>query len=318
MKIGYFGSPNYSLELLKEIYKFHEVKVVISNPDSISDRSKILKPTPVSEFALKNNIPLFRPTNLKEKEFLKKIQEMDLDVFFVFAYGKIIPKEVFEIPKFKTLNLHGSLLPDLRGASPLQTAILKGYTKSGWTLQKVSEKMDAGDILAQKEFVIDPSETYGELLSRVLPLGIELTLDVLGNLEFYLKNAKNQEETLATYCTKITPEISFIDWNFTKEEIHNLVRALNPNPVCKTQLKKNGNIIHNIKIFRTKISESLEDLNVPNGYCIVQKKNKRNHLYVKTKNSFLEILEIQFPNKKKIDANDCINGNFVKEGDVFL
>lgn len=318
MKIGYLGSPDYSLELLKEIYKYHKVEVIISNPDSISDRSKILKPTPVSEFALQNNIPLFRPTNLKEADFLKRIQEMNLDLFLVFSYGKILPKELIEIPKFKTINLHGSLLPDLRGASPLQTAILKGYTKSGWTLQKVSEKMDSGDILAQKEFDIDPQETYGELLSRVLPIGIQLTLEVLNNFEFYLKNAKTQDERMATYCKKITTEMSYINWNCKKEDIHNLVRALNPNPICKTKLKKKDQSIEHIKIFRTKISDFNHDLNLPPGYCLTSKINKKNHLYVKTQNSLLEILEIQFPNKKKLDANDCINGKFVKEGDKFL
>ncbi|MFN3603819.1 MAG: methionyl-tRNA formyltransferase [Leptonema sp. (in: bacteria)] len=318
MKIGYFGSPDYSLKLLEELYEFHQIQCVVSNPDSPSDRTKILKPTPVSEFAIKKKIPLFRPSQWKDQSLIEEIKKLSLDVFIIFSYGKIIPKEIIEIPKYQSLNLHGSLLPNLRGASPLQTAILYGYKTSGWTLQKVSPKMDEGDILAQKKFEIYPEETYGELLDRVLPLGIELTLEVLENLEFYLKNAKKQEEHQATYCKKITPEITRIHWNSTKEEIHNLVRALNPNPIAKSALKRENQIIENIKIYRTRIHQFIKNTEVPIGYCITERINKNNHLYVKTKNDFIEILELQFPNKKKIMAHDCINGNLVKEGDIFL
>lgn len=320
MNIGYFGTPDYSAKLLREIHKKHKILCVISNPDTISDRTKKLKPSPVSEFALQNNISLFRPENLKDQKFLEEIKKIseNIDLFLVFSYGKILPKEVIELPKFKTLNLHGSLLPDLRGASPLQTAILKGYKKSGWTLQKVSLKMDEGDILAQEEFDILPHETFGELLERVLPIGIQLTLKVLDNLEFYLQNAKEQDHTKATYCTKITLDKIYIDWFKAKEEIHNFIRALNPNPIAKTKLKKQDQIIENIKIFKTLITEKSNYKELPIGYCKIEKFDKKNHLYVKTNNSLLEILEIQFPNKKKINANDCINGNFIKEGDIFL
>lgn len=320
MNIGYFGTPDYSAKLLKEIYKKHNIICVISNPDSISDRTKKLKPSPVSQFAIENNIPLFRPENLKDHQFLKEIKKIseNIELFLVFSYGKILPKEIIEIPKLKTINLHGSLLPDLRGASPLQTAILKGYKKSGWTLQKVSLKMDEGDILDQVEFEIFPNETYGELLERVLPLGIQLTLKVLDNLEFYLQNAKEQDHNKATYCTKIISDTIHIDWSKTKEEIHNFIRALNPNPIAKTRLKKQDKTIENIKIYKTLLTEISNFKELPNGYCKIEKFDKKNHLYVKTKNSFLEILEIQFPNKKKINANDCINGNFIKEGDIFL
>jgi methionyl-tRNA formyltransferase len=323
--IIYLGSPDYSKKLVEELSKKHKILSIISNPDKISDRSRKPKPTPVSEFAIENQIPLYRPDNLKENQFLNEIKKLSPDIGVVFSYGKILPESFYTIPKYGCINLHGSLLPDLRGPSPLQTSILKGYKKSGWTVQKISKGMDEGDILAQREFEIDPNETTGELLERVLPLGIKLVMEVLDNLLYYLENAKKQDSSKATYCYKIKQEDTIIDWRKDSVEIHNLVRALNPNPIAKTNLKKNIEIVKNIKIYKTNFNVNEEWISYINpskeiqpGMIFFIKQNKKNYLFVKTGNSWLEILEIQYPNKKKLNAHDFINGNFVQQGDMFI
>ncbi len=322
MKILYLGSPDYSTQMLEELSKDFPIAGVISNPPSLSDRSRELKPTPVAEFAIKNQIPLFTPENLKDVEFLKNIKSLNAEIFFVFSYGKILPKDFLDLALYP-VNLHGSLLPELRGASPLQTAIKMGYTKSGWTLQKISLKMDEGDILAQVEFSIEPDETFGELMKRILPLGIDLTKKVFKNLNSYWNGAKSQDYTKVTYCKKIDEQMEKIDWSLTKEEIHKLVKALNPNPIARTNLlKKNGKMIENIKIYRTQIPdkklEAKERTVNSNEHILILKQNKENMLFVKTKNSWIQILEIQYPNKKKLSAHDFINGKFIEKGDQFI
>lgn len=325
VRICYFGSPDFSRQLLEEISGYHEIVCVVSNPDSISDRSRIPKPTPVSSLAIEKGWKLLRPADVKDPEFILELQNLKPDAGVVFSYGKILPQELIEIPRYGMMNLHGSLLPDLRGASPLQTAIMKGYKKSGWTLQKVSQKMDAGDILAQVEFSIEEEETTGELLRRVLPLGIRLVLEVLNAPEDYLKKAKPQNEELATYCYKIHQENAEIQWNKHAGEIHNFVRALNPSPVAHTSLRKhNGEIIKPVKIYRTtlkfeeEIKTQLLRLEKKEGEVHIIKQNKRNRLFAKARDSWLEILEIQYPAKKQLPAHDFINGKFLQEGDRFL
>ncbi len=322
MQILYCGSPIYSRKLLEALTEKHTIVCVVSNPDKVSDRTRKPKPTPVAEFALEKNIPLFRPENLKDPAFLDVLANYKIDVGIVFAYGKILPYDFFSKPKYGCLNLHGSLLPDLRGASPFQTAILKGYSRSGWTLQKVAKGLDEGDILAQVEFDIYENETTEELIERVLPIGIELVLKVLDNIEFYWTNAKKQQDDQATYCYKINPEMAWINWRDNSLKIHNFIRALNPNPIAKTNLKKNNQMIP-IKIYKSnhRLPEFFrrnQEKNKEPGFIEVIKHNKKNHLFVKTLDDWLEILEIQYPNKKKLNSHDFINGNFVHGGDIFL
>lgn len=324
VNIAYFGTPEYSQRLLQKVSLKHNIVCVISTPDKVSDRTRKLKPTPVSEYAIQNKWKLFRPENLKDSAFVDEFLSLNLDIGVVFSYGKIIPEVIFQKPKFGCINLHGSLLPDLRGASPIQTAIIKGYKKSGWTVQKVSKGLDEGDILDQIEFEIYDDETTKELFDRVLDKGIDLVLKVLEDLRFYLKNAKKQNTENATYCGKIDQQMSFIQWNNSAFQIHNLVRALNPNPVARTNLKKNdANENITIKIYRTnyKIDPYLENqfnTDLSPGFFQVLKWNKQNRLFIKTKDHFLEILELQYPNKKQLCAHDFINGNFIQEGDYFI
>lgn len=325
VNVAYFGTPDYSRQLLEKISLQHTIICVVSTPDKISDRTRTLKPSPVSEFALQNNWTLFRPENLKDPSFVEKFLDLNIDIGVVFSYGKIIPEIIFKKPKYGCINLHGSLLPDLRGASPIQTAIMKGYKKSGWTVQIVSKGLDEGDILDQEEFEIFDDETTQEVMSRVLDQGIKIVLKVMEHIEYYLQNAKKQNSEKATYCSKINHEQSFIHWNDFSIVIHNLVRALNPNPIAKTTLKKayTNEKISNIKIYRTnyKIDPHLEtQLNktLNPGFLQIIKWNKFYRLFVKTKDHFLEVLELQYPNKNKLLAHDFINGKFLQQGDSFI
>lgn len=239
-RIGYLGSPDISAQLLRSILDAgrHEVTFVLSNPDRPRGRSSRLVPTEVAELALEQNIPLYRPESLKtgegREELVQQLQRHNADIYVVFAYGKILPAAIYELPPLGAVNLHASLLPQLRGASPIQSALLHGLETTGWTVQKIAKGMDTGDLLATAEVSVQPEETAGELSERLVPVGQQLMHDVLevGRYEELWKAARPQDENLATYCTKFTTDMSVIDWNRPAAEVHNLVRALNPRPTA--------------------------------------------------------------------------------------
>ncbi len=331
MRVGYFGSPSISACLLKQLLEtsFSEIVFVVSNPDKRIKRSKELKPTAVSQFLLdyhkKNQnaqMPfLFRPEDLKEEAFISTLKRLQADIFIIFAYGKILPSEIFEIPykesnlKLGSINLHASLLPNWRGASPLQTVILKGEMKTGWSLQYITEKLDAGDVIDSKEIYIHPNESCGELTGRILPDGIKLVIKTLEKMNKGFPNlsAEPQNEKEATYCKKINKEAAHISWNIFAKDIHNLIRAYNPEPIAWSFLEKKR-----MKIYRTALLST--GMQLPNvwlkaspGTFGPSPNADQKEIWVKTCDSILSILELQLENRKRVTAEEFLNGYRQKE-----
>ena len=307
MRIAYFGSPTISAQLLKEILVWEgiEVSLVISNPDKTQKRSKSLVPTPVSKFvkeSMDKKITLLCPQNINTIE--TEFQNIDIDLFVIFAYGKILPNSIIQIPKKGAINLHASLLPELRGATPLQSAILQGFTKSGWTVQYINSKIDQGSIISQVKYDINPEENAGELMERVLPLGFHLVKKAIDSiLENKVNPMKQKEE--ASYCTKLITDTARINWEKSSTEIHNMVRAYNPKPIAWTLLENKK-----LKIYKTLAISS--DTEIPTEW----KKAKigslgiglEKQLWIKCKEAPLQILELQLEGRKKISAKDFLNG----------
>ena len=231
MKLVQFSTPRFGAIVLEEISKKIKPSLLVCNPDKLSGRKKILKICEAKKVALKLQIEIFQPESLKEKEVIEFLKKKNPDLFLVTSFGKIIPKEVLEIPKFKTLGLHPSLLPELRGPSPIQSAILEGKKITGTTLFLLDEKMDHGPILSQKTLQLKGNETYLELEEKLAKLSAKLFLE---NFKDWIEGKITplpQNETLATYCKKFKFEDGEIfPKKETASEIERKIRALNPEP----------------------------------------------------------------------------------------
>jgi methionyl-tRNA formyltransferase len=306
MRIGYMGSPEISARLLETLSKHHEIAFVISNPDRPKKRSGTPESTPVASLALAQGWPLFRPESLKDGALLPELRDLAADVHFVFSYGKILPEALFNIPRYSTLNLHGSILPLLRGASPIQSALLAGMTETGWTLQKITKELDAGDILGEVRLAISPDDRASELTEKMMPLAAELSLRILENLPQALASAKPQDHAKATFCSKMRREDARIDWNLDSQSIHNRVRAYYPSPCAWAILAGKT-----CRILRARPSELNWPARVPGGIW-----TENGKMYAGSGSASLEILELQLEGKKPLQTSEFLRG-FRAEGARF-
>ena len=230
LKVLFMGTPDFALESLKSIYneKFNIIGVV-TNPDKPKGRGMKMLCSPVKEYALEKKISVYQPEKLRNnEEIINKIKELNPDIIVVAAYGKILPKEILEIPKLGCINVHGSLLPKYRGAAPIQWAVLNGDKKTGITTMYMDEGMDTGDMILTKETEIGENETTGELWERLAIIGGELLVETLKKIEKGTAPRKKQEGEF-TLAPMLNKEMACIDWeNKTALQIKNLVRGLNP------------------------------------------------------------------------------------------
>ncbi len=321
MKIGYFGSPDISARLLTTLLELgqHEILFVVSNPDRPRGRSGAAQPTEVSKVAIQAGIPLHRFEKWKTAEPGEILQAAGADLFLVFAYGRILPVPILEIPPLGSVNLHASHLPLLRGASPIQSAILQGLNTTGWTLQKMAQEMDAGDIISLSAPIpVEAQDTAGSLKEKLMDSGMDLVLQFLENPQGALGQAYPQNAAGATYCTKLKSEDSWLEWNQPAADIHRRVMGMNPSPMARTRL---GKLI--LRILRTKLDISPSDLFLQEnreaspGRLLIERNGKRKKLLVATQTGFLEIVELQPENRKAMSAGDFLNG-FRLEGDAIL
>ncbi|TGL92985.1 methionyl-tRNA formyltransferase [Leptospira barantonii] len=314
MKLGYFGTPEHSAKLLQALIdsKLAEVLFVVTNPDRPKGRSKTPEPGAVKKIALAHNLPVFQYESIK-KEKEKAIADFGsfpADLYVVFAYGSILPKEVYGHAPLTSINLHGSLLPDLRGASPVQTALWKGYNRSGITIQYIGEKMDEGDILLSKEVDISPDDNTGTLMDKITDAGISAILQLLKEFDGKPFKATPQDHEKATYCGKIKSEDRILDWNLRAEELHNRIRALYPDAVGTTTFRGKR-----LNILKTAPSSLPPESNPGPGK--LKRLDKKGLLTQCGDGRFLEILELQPENKNRMSASDFLNGFRIQEGEIF-
>ena len=230
MRIVFFGSPASALPSLKKILDAgHRIELIISQPDKPTGRGKKLMPCPVKKMALDLNIPVFQSSRIKkDAEALDKLKDIQPDLNVVVAYGQIIPSSIIYLPKYNSLNVHFSLLPKYRGASPVQWALLNGEEKTGITIFELNEKMDEGNILTQEETIILPDENAAELEARLAQTGAELLIKTI----FEIKKIKpvKQDHTLATFAPKLSKADGRIDWTKDSLYLQRKLRAFNPWP----------------------------------------------------------------------------------------
>ncbi|MBP7283272.1 MAG: methionyl-tRNA formyltransferase [Leptospiraceae bacterium] len=313
MKIGYFGTPEHSAKLLNAlITEGHEVLFVVTNMDKPVGRDKGLTSSPVKKVAIEKSIPVLQFPNIRNEEAIEKINSFGAEIYIVFAYGYIIPAGIFNHPRLGTINLHGSLLPEYRGASPVQSAILDGKKETGATLQYITEELDAGDIISQVKVPISEEDTFGTLLEKITNKGITDVLRVL-HIETTAKYpAIPQDHFKATHCKKIKPEDRKLDFSQSAEILFNKIRAFNPGYICYTSFRGKRLNIYSVKIY----SETLDSVwNKSGTLHLLNKKT----IGVECGDSKILILEsLQPENKKVMSSLDFINGAKPQTGEVFL
>ena len=310
MKVVFWGTPDFAVESLKELLNSkHDVIAVITQPDKPRGRGKRLLPTPVKEFALKNNIPVLQPEKVKgNRELYEKLKNLAPDVSVVVAYGKILPKEIIEIPKYKTINVHASLLPEYRGSAPIHRALLDGKDKTGVCIMEIVEELDAGDIYECKEVEIQEEDDIVSLHNKLAKEGAKLLVKVLKDIEEGKAKKTKQDDTKSSYAKPITKEEGKINWGKTAREIFNQIRALKVWPKAFTKFRDKE-----IKI----LSSEIVDENSTGNIGEIVKIEKRKGFVVQTGRGRLLIKEVQFPNSKAISGDDAVRGYHIKVGERF-
>lgn len=324
MQIVFMGTPDIARKSLKSLVEAgQEILAVVTNPDKPKGRGGKLAFSEVKEYALEKDLKVHQPLKVRKNEkFINEIKALKPDIIVVVAYGKILPKELLDIPKYGAINVHGSLLPKLRGAAPIQWSVLNGDTETGITTMFMDEGMDTGDMILQESLKIGEDETTGELWDRMGDLGAKLlvqTVEKLEHVKSELPNPSSLEEVKklmdakvqegeSTLAPMLDKEMSKIDWNKTASEIHNLVRGLNP--IMGTFTFVEGK---KIKIWKTKLLKEDSRTGKPGEVLSADKTG----LVVATGEGNLSILELQGENAKRMDYKSFLNGNIIPVGTIF-
>ena len=317
MKIVFMGTPDFAAESLKALYEAgHEIKLVVTNPDKPKGRGMKLVPSPVKEYAIEKGLMIEQPQKIRNNtEFIEKIKQINPEVICVVAYGKILPKEILEIPNRGCINVHGSLLPKYRGAAPIQWAILNGDKLTGITTMYMDEGMDTGDMILKQEVQIGEDETTGELWNRLAKIGANLLVETLTKIEDGTapREAQSNDYTIAPMLEK---SIAKINWEEqTAEQIKNLVRGLNPIMGAYTMLEGKKYKFWKVDIAKPKEIFAGNPENLKNGIVLVS--DPRDGLFIKTKEGILKVLEIQGENAKRMNIQDFLRGHAIEEFSIF-
>ncbi len=299
-KIVFMGTPDFSVPILQQIIQDgYEVIGVVTQPDRPVGRKKRLTPPPVKVEALKNGIPVFQPEKIRQQEELERILALKPDLIVTAAFGQILPKKLLEAPKFGCLNVHASLLPELRGGAPIHYAILQGKKKTGVTIMYMVEKLDAGDILTTVEVPITEEDTLGTLHDKLSAAGARLLAETLPQLLAGRLTPMRQNEKDATFAPNIKREQEKIDWTKTGEEIYNHIRGLNPWPVAFTTL--NGQVVkiwQAVKVKGVKMSDAGSVIKIESDGFTVSSGN----------DTALKIIELQPSGKTKMSCEQFLRG----------
>ncbi len=325
LSIVFMGTPDFAKESLKCLYEQnYNIVGVVTNQDKPKGRGMKMMFSPVKEYAIEKKLKIYQPLKVRNnEEFLQEIKNLKPDIICVVAYGKILPKEILEIPKYGCINVHASLLPKYRGAAPIQWAVINGEKVTGITTMYMDEGMDTGDMLLKQEVNIDEDETTGELWDRLSVLGGNLLIDTLKQIEDGSIERQKQGEDFSV-APMLKKEIAKIDWeNKTAIQIKNLVRGLNPIMGAYTYLDDKKLKFWKVQVITEK--ELLEDFSELKGYIYrlsnitygtVILSDAKKGLIIRAKEGYIKVIEIQGENAKKMTIGDFLRGNKIEIGTV--
>ena len=304
MKIIFFGNADFGLESLGALIQSsnHDVLAIVTTPSKAINRSKKNKIGPVKQFALNNNIPIIEQEDIRDDAFIQKIKNINADIFLVIAY-KIIPKSVYSIPKYGAVNLHASILPQYRGAAPIQRAIINGDQKTGLSTFFINDKVDGGELIYQEEIPICKNDSFYDLWRKLSQRGASA---ILSTMDLIIRNKRQllpNRGTKTSYASKINKKELNINWSERVEDLHNKIRAFSPYPCMRT----NYNNVR-LKIIKSRLVDDASFKRKSPGAILTHERR----LFVECSDGFLEILDLQPESKASMSSKDFING-FVKK-----
>ena len=314
MKIVFFGTPDFALTALQALYQAgHTITGVVTQPDKPKGRGREMSASPVKGFALAHDISVLQPKRVRDEEAVSALRALDAEIFVVAAFGQILPKEVLDIPPLGCINIHASLLPLLRGAAPIQAAILEGHAESGITIMRMDEGCDTGDILLQKRCPVTDTDTGGSLFDKLAALGALAIVEALPGIADGTLAAVKQNDAEATMAAKLNRESGKIDWKRDAAYLSRLIRAVNPWPSAVTTL--NGK---RLKIWEAHPETAAEAVaNLPDSTPGTILSATSSGITVQTGEGALTITALQAEGKKRMDAAAFLNGTQITSGMVF-
>ena len=301
MRILFMGTPDFAAASLEKLsVDGFEICAVFTQPDKQRGRGMQVTYSPVKEFALSCGIPVYQPESLRDESVLQLVRDLNPDVIAVVAYGKMIPDELILSAKYGAVNLHGSLLPKYRGAAPIQWAVLNGDHTTGVCTIFMNSRMDAGDIIYSKETEIGETETAGELFDRLKTLGAELLSRTLTDIEKGVAPRTPQDETKATYVSRLDKTMCPINWDKTPREVMKWIYGLQPWPVATTMLQD-----QEVRVFGASHTSQMTDL--PPGSIVSA--DEQGIVFACKDGSCISVTELQLPGKKRMSAADFLRGH---------
>lgn len=309
MNVVFMGTPEFAVPSLRSLAtSTHKIIAVVTQPDRPKGRSKIPCPSPVKEAAQELGLEIMQPININEEAVVKQLQCLSPDCIVVVAFGQFLSTPIINLPKYRCINIHASLLPKFRGAAPINWAIIQGKTVTGVTSVVMTAKMDAGEIIAQKTTPILPGENAGELEKRLASMGAELLIDTLNRIETGNAAYTKQDEKEVTFAPKLKKEIGLIPWSRETQRIHNLIRGVTPSPGAYTySCVKNTEEKKRLIILKTQIHEASKTKTALNPGTVVE--IAPCGIHVATLDGFLCITQLQPEGKRAMDAQEYIRGH---------
>ena len=306
MKVIFMGTPAFAVPSLLALSEHHQVLAVITQPDKPKGRGKKMLCSEVKEEALKLGLPVLQPQNAKDPAFLEELKQYDAELFVVAAYGQILTEDVLFLPKYGSINVHGSLLPKYRGAGPIQWSIINGEAQTGVTIMQMERGLDSGDMLLKEALPITETDTYGTLTEKMANLGASLLLKTMDAIQNGTVKPEKQVDAESTYAPMIAKSMGHLDWSKPAKELHQLIRGLNPQPAAYTMLEEAP-----LKVLAAEVCAE-ESGQAPGTVVGSDKKG----LLVQTGTSILRLTQVQAQGKKAMDAAAFLRGHAVPEGTV--
>lgn len=300
MNVIFMGTPEFAVPTLKKLHENgHDIKLVVTQPDKPFGRGKKLKKSEVKEAAEELQLPIFQPDKIKIQENIEILKSYNPEVIVVVAYGQILSKEILMMPKYGCINVHASLLPKLRGAAPLNWAIINGETITGVTTMQMDVGLDTGDMLLKSEVEIDENMNVGELHDILMHEGADILIETLNKLEKNEIIPQKQDNSISSYASMLNNENRKINWKLTAKNIHNLIRGLSPWPTAYFTIDDKI-----VKVYKSSCTNENSDYEP--GYVI---KACNEGIFVKAKDGIVILKEIQMPGKNKMTVEAYLRGN---------
>lgn len=304
MNIIFMGTPAFAVLSLEALKKAgHNIQLVVTQPDKPFGRGKKIRKSEVKKKAEELGLKIYQPNKIKNDESVAFLESLKPDLIIVIAYGQLLSKRVLDIPRYGCVNVHASLLPVLRGAAPINWAIINGHKKTGVTTMKMDVGLDTGDMMLKKDVDITENMTAGELYDRLSVIGAELVVETVRKIEDGTVQLEKQNDDESTYAPMLNREIARINWNESAKNVHNMVRGLNPDQVAYFKYEDK-----NIKVYKTEITDE-QSIHVAGTVERVDKKG----IYVATADKQILIKELQLPGKNKMRVEDFLRGNTFEE-----